>query len=307
MSLHNISQLALRMSMLLIILYGCSDLRQDYSIDPEVHRKQIDEWHSGRIESLQGPEGWLRLSGFHQLDQGRNTFGSDRGNDIVFPAGAIAGQAGWFERNGDTVSVHLNEGVDVTHEDAPMSSAVIFTPGGGSLMLENERLAFTIIQRQELIAVRIFDVESPYLTKFTGIDRFPVDTEWRIAADFIPHDEPVEVPITNILGQTYPVASPGKLLFEKDGEQWELLALEGNESMFINFGDGTNGNETYPAGRFLYTDEPDRNNRVVIDFNKAYNAPCVLTPYSTCPLPPAGNRLALRVTAGELMYKMPVE
>jgi hypothetical protein len=37
----------------------------------------------------------------------------------------------------------------------------------------------------------------------------------------------------------------------------------------------------------------------VIDFNRAYNPPCVFTPHSTCALPPRGNRLALAVVAGE--------
>jgi uncharacterized protein len=39
-----------------------------------------------------------------------------------------------------------------------------------------------------------------------------------------------------------------------------------------------------------------------VDFNKAYNPPCVFTPYATCPLPPAANRLALRVEAGEKRF-----
>jgi uncharacterized protein len=41
----------------------------------------------------------------------------------------------------------------------------------------------------------------------------------------------------------------------------------------------------------------------IIDFNKAYNPPCVFTPYATCPLPPPQNRLALRVEAGEKSYE----
>ena len=41
---------------------------------------------------------------------------------------------------------------------------------------------------------------------------------------------------------------------------------------------------------------------VVVDFNLAYNPPCVFSPYATCPLPPAENRLPLRIEAGELVY-----
>ena len=41
---------------------------------------------------------------------------------------------------------------------------------------------------------------------------------------------------------------------------------------------------------------------LVIDFNKAYNPPCAFTRFATCPLPPKGNRLEVRVAAGEKDY-----
>jgi uncharacterized protein (DUF1684 family) len=41
---------------------------------------------------------------------------------------------------------------------------------------------------------------------------------------------------------------------------------------------------------------------VVLDFNLAYNPPCVFSPYATCPLPPPQNRLALRIEAGERSF-----
>ncbi len=40
----------------------------------------------------------------------------------------------------------------------------------------------------------------------------------------------------------------------------------------------------------------------MIDFNKAYNPPCVFTPYATCPLPPPQNKLPIRIEAGEKAY-----
>ncbi|MGH8193295.1 MAG: DUF1684 domain-containing protein, partial [Woeseiaceae bacterium] len=47
---------------------------------------------------------------------------------------------------------------------------------------------------------------------------------------------------------------------------------------------------------------PPRDGHTVIDFNKAYNPPCVFSNFATCPLPPAQNRLPLRITAGEKTY-----
>jgi uncharacterized protein (DUF1684 family) len=41
---------------------------------------------------------------------------------------------------------------------------------------------------------------------------------------------------------------------------------------------------------------------VMVDFNRAYNPPCVFTPFATCPLPGPGNVLAIPVTAGEMMW-----
>jgi uncharacterized protein (DUF1684 family) len=60
--------------------------------------------------------------------------------------------------------------------------------------------------------------------------------------------------------------------------------------------------ETYGGGRFLYTGAPDADGGVVVDFNRAYNPPCVFTPYATCPLPWPANQLAIRIEAGERRF-----
>jgi hypothetical protein len=81
--------------------------------------------------------------------------------------------------------------------------------------------------------------------------------------------------------------------------------LPGGEdgSLWLVFGDATNGTETYAGGRFLYTEPPAADSRVVVDFNRAYNPPCVFSPYATCPLPWPENRLPVRVEAGERTYR----
>jgi uncharacterized protein (DUF1684 family) len=94
------------------------------------------------------------------------------------------------------------------------------------------------------------------------------------------------------------------VVFEVGGRPYRLDAVQepGSEDLFLIFGDETNGVETYGGGRFLYASPADKDGRVVVDFNKAYNPPCVFTPYATCPLPPRQNRLALRVEAGEKKF-----
>jgi len=83
-----------------------------------------------------------------------------------------------------------------------------------------------------------------------------------------------------------------------------LQVLKGGDSgdLWLVFADATNRHETYGGGRFLYTSVPDTDGKVIIDFNRAYNPPCVFSPYATCALPWAANRLAFRVEAGEQLF-----
>jgi len=108
--------------------------------------------------------------------------------------------------------------------------------------------------------------------------------------------------IPTILGTTEEDVAPGYLSFSVDGKENKLVALESRSGFFIIFADQTSGEETYGAGRFLYTDEPDSNGNVILDFNKAYNPPCAFTRFATCPLPPKENYLHLKVVAGEKNY-----
>jgi uncharacterized protein (DUF1684 family) len=89
--------------------------------------------------------------------------------------------------------------------------------------------------------------------------------------------------------------------FTVNGQACRLDAIREGESLFFIFKDKTSGTETYPAGRFLYTDLP-KDGEVILDLNKAYNPPCAFTPFATCPLPPQQNVLSVRIEAGELRY-----
>ena len=121
-------------------------------------------------------------------------------------------------------------------------------------------------------------------------------------AKYEPYNPPKSISIPTILGTIDKDTSPGALAFEKNGNQYKLDVIAEGNQFFIIFADETSGKETYGAGRFLYTDLPDSNGNVTLDFNKAYNPPCAFTPYATCPLPPKQNYLKLSVTAGEKEY-----
>ena len=64
--------------------------------------------------------------------------------------------------------------------------------------------------------------------------------------------------------------------------------------------DLTNGDPTYPSGRYHYTDAYKEDQEFFVEFNKAYNLPCAFTDYATCTFPPQENRLNVAIEAGEI-------
>jgi len=153
-----------------------------------------------------------------------------------------------------------------------------------------------------LYGIRFRDLESEAVKNFKGLERFPVNQNWRVAAQFKEFKPPKKMSVPNILGQIDEELSPGAVVFTKDGQTYSLQTIDAEDKLWLIFADGTSGEETYGGGRFLYIDKPDSNGNVIVDFNKAYNPPCVLTKFATCPLPPKENYIKLRVTAGEKMW-----
>jgi uncharacterized protein (DUF1684 family) len=82
-----------------------------------------------------------------------------------------------------------------------------------------------------------------------------------------------------------------------------MEAWRSGERLWFVFRDLTSADTTYPSARFLYTDAPGPDGKVVMDFNRAQNPPCAYNPWTTCPLPPAANKLAVRIEAGEKRFQ----
>jgi len=267
------------------------------------YQQEIESWHAKRIQNLKAPTGWLNLVGLYWLDEGKNSFGSGRQNKIIFPEGTIVEEAGTFERTGNTVKlITLNNSV-IKVNDKPVKEAVIFDKDSARQpVVSYGSLRWTVIQRDDKVGVRLRNLESPLTTNFKDINRFPVDTTWRVQATLQAAGQPRSIAIRNILGQTNQQQTPGKLVFTVNNKQYALDALEEGDELFIIFADETNGKTTYPSGRFLSVKKPGSTGTTTIDFNKAYNPPCAFTNYATCPLPPPQNVLPLEITAGEKSY-----
>lgn len=260
------------------------------------------EWRAKRDASLRQPDGWLSLIGLHWLDQGRNSVGSASDNDVVLNAGpdrvgviTVAHGEVEFCPASDAITV-AGESVKCARlaSDAQENKSVVRF---GSIM-------FYLIDREGELALRVKDSQAGILQDFEGMEYFPYDPEWRIEARFEAHEPGRIMEIPNVLGSVERSPNPGRVIFEKNGEEHVLEAVryEGDDELFLVFADRSNGKSTYGAGRFLYTPLPDENGRLIVDFNQSYNPPCVFTPYATCPLPPPGNRLDLNIEAGEKNY-----
>ena len=99
------------------------------------------------------------------------------------------------------------------------------------------------------------------------------------------------------------LANPGRLVFQRDGQSYALEAVANADgSLLVMMADGTSGHGSYAAGRYLDVAAPDAQGQTLLDFNRSYNPPCAFSIYATCPLPPAENRLGLRIEAGEKAY-----
>jgi uncharacterized protein (DUF1684 family) len=272
----------------------------------EVYVAEIAAWRADRETRLRGEDSWLTLVGLHWLETGVSTFGAAPESRVVLPPGSAPEHAGTFEYDGEQVTVVPADGVTITLGGEPIGRRALRDDGVADEapdVLQVGRLSLGVIDRDGRHGIRVKDPESPVRTGFRGLDWFPIDPAWRVVARYVPRQQPEEVQVPNVLGTTSRQYVPGDVHFDLAGERLTLVPLVPDPAdthfLFI-VQDATSGGATYGAGRYLYADlEGDQ---VVLDFNKAFNMPCVFTPYATCILPPPGNRLDVAIEAGEKMY-----
>ena len=271
--------------------------------------RSVEAWRAQRYAALRRPMSWLTLVGLDWLAPGTNRLGSAADNEIVLPGGpplagtirleegaatATSGPAGRLRVDGAPVDgLLLVADTDATDQRPPTT-------------LEIDTLRLRIIRRGEggsRFGVRTWDTAAVQ-SDFPGISHWPVDPAWVIEARFEASPAGTTVAVPDVLGDILEEALPGTVRFEIDGVACTLDAVEGGPDgeLWLIFADATSGAETYGGGRFLYTPPPRPDGTVIVDFNRAYNPPCVFSPYATCPLPPPQNRLPVRIEAGERTY-----
>jgi uncharacterized protein (DUF1684 family) len=143
-------------------------------------------------------------------------------------------------------------------------------------------------------------------TSFDGLSYFDYEPGLRVFASVEPAaPERLEIPTST--GGRYAFTRFAIARFEAGGgpASLEVFWLEGyGGGVFVSFRDATSGHESYGPCRYLLdtvkgADLGMAGERLVLDFNFAYNPSCAYDARWTCPLAPPANRLAFAVRAGE--------
>lgn len=264
------------------------------------YENDLADWRKSLDDNLREENSWLALAGLYWLDEGENSFGTNPDNQIVFPEGSGPGTIGSFLVDNDQVTLKVLEGIDVLAGGELTQEVLLKADTSGApteITLGN--LSFILIQREESLGIRLWDNDRPERENFPGRRWYEIREDFCIPGRYDRYEKKQSLVLQRKNASDIETQAGGDLFFSKDGKEYTLLAFEEEDGeLFIIFNDLTNGEDTYSAGRFLVIDPPE-DGHVVIDFNRAYSTPCAFTDFATCPLPPAQNKLMLRVEAGE--------
>jgi len=276
--------------------FAAAPLGGSDNVDP-AYQQSFDKWKAELVDDLK--QNWLPLAGLFWLKPGENTFGSESGNAILFPKGPA--RAGVFALQGDEVIVKLAPEAHATIDGKALTTATLQPDTSGKrTVVELGSLRFHVIKRGQRIGIRLKDLDSEAVENYRGPVFFPLNLNYRVTAKWVPSEGRKTVDVPNVLGDVIPTPAAGVAVFKINDQELRLTDLGGDPAkrLFFVFSDVTTKTDTYPGGRFLDAG-PVVNGTVVLDFNRAYNPPCAVTPYATCPLAPKENRLPVAIPAGE--------
>jgi uncharacterized protein (DUF1684 family) len=277
---------------------GCSERWPDPpAIDQAQYQTSYTEWRDGQEQTARES---TKEVGIWPLQEGETAFGSDASLPIALPVSSVPPRAGIFHRAGETVTVTPARGVQLRVGDG--------NPVTASAVVDNEvalgSIRMSVIQMGDgRQFVSASDEEHPLLKALPAVQTYPVEMRWRVAARFDAFEKTRMMPISDIRGGSTEYPAVGRLSFRVGDQEQRLTAFQFPESneFFLLFKDATNATTTY-GFRIVGATAVKTGEWTVIDFNVAGNPPCAYSQYTTCPLPPAENRLAVAIEAGEKRF-----
>jgi uncharacterized protein (DUF1684 family) len=155
------------------------------------------------------------------------------------------------------------------------------------------------LSHQNMPAVVVLDAEAPH--RDVAPEWFPYDPAYRFVVSL--ERDTAGVSIGSTREHDRAATRAGWFRFDIAGVTYRLMAVRMNEPdaapgmLEVYFTDATSGHESYRM-RYLNVAMAS-DGRYVLDFNRAYNPACAYSPHYNCPIPPAENRLAVAIRAGE--------
>ena len=264
----------------------------------------LNAFHAEREKILLADDGWFTVAGLHFLNPGENKFGSDPLNDIVLDYADVPKQAGVITMNGTNVTIKAANGQTLTLNGKPAKEGVLHLAADNKPadLISFKTTTFFLHFSGPRLAIRVRDLNAPLRKNFSGLKWYPPNPAARVTGQFTPLATPKTVQAPNILGDLEPFTVAGTVAVTIGGKQANMEAWKSGNQLWFVFRDLTSADTTYPSARFLYTDMPGPDGKLVMDFNRARNPPCAYNQWTTCPLPPSANKLAVRIEAGEKRY-----
>ena len=181
-------------------------------------------------------------------------------------------------------------------------------------------IGFSFAQQEEIQAVSEFQkemneafadsLESPLTAEdrvlFETLDFYPVNEKFIVEATFVKAKQQKPFKMKTSTDRTPMYKKYGALHFEIDGKKFVLQVYQNIELskrpgfkdyLFLPFSDLTCGKESYIGGRYIDMRIPTTN-KVIINFNKAYNPYCAYNYKYSCPIVPLENDLDIAIEAG---------
>ena len=164
-----------------------------------------------------------------------------------------------------------------------------------------------IAERRAEIDAFMRSAESPVPAdrrgSFPPLAYYPIDERFRVPAALKVARGDDTMEMSTSTGTRRAMRRIGTLAFSLDGQPMTLTAFaEATDTtlsrLFVPFGDPTNRDETYRAGRYLDLDRT-ATGLYELDFNRAYHPYCVFNTSYECPIPPRENHLRMPIRAGE--------
>ena len=247
-----------------------------------------EAWRAARWDEIAGPDGKAKVVANGRV-AGRDTH--------VIPG--VPGRWRITEAGALTVSAAAADSVTV---NGGAVSGTVEVPSGSTLGFSGGRVGFAG-GAGGFYGVVVMDHEALARSGLSGIDTYPYDPAWVVEGEYraAPEGRRIEVGRLTSPRSTAAVLAPVDLAVTINGTGHVLSVLEDMPGQrLVVFTDGTSGIETPDIGRWLVLPLLEPGSTLTVDFNRAtlsyhHLAPAVFT----CPLPPPGNHLPVRVEAGE--------